>query len=495
MESIRLNLQNLEKIPASVKKPVYKKSDLNPSIIHIGLGHFHRAHQAVYLDELINRGLCSEGIFAINLIPDSFPVDAILKEQDYLYTLTTKNPKGETEARIIACLLGYINAAENKEPAIARIADEKTRLITLTVTESGYFYNKETGKPNINEAVVKWDYENPGNPKTAAGFLAAGLERRYRENKKPLTIMCCDNVPENGHVLKSSVMFYCEKHYKEIIPWVQDQVSFPSSMVDRITPGTTPVMIKELEEKFGIIDKWPVCAEDYIQWVLEDNFKTAVPDYKAAGVQIVEKAEPYEMMKMRLLNGSHSAMAYPGYLLGCRLVDEAVTHPLLSDFIRNRYMEEVTPTLEPVPGIDVNAYKNTLISRFSNKNISDTILRLTINSSTKIPNFIFNPLTDAVRNGTGYSAICFAVAAWARFLAGKDEQGNDIPFNDAKSPQMCAAAQTAQKDPNAFLVKAGLKNLSEAQFNSAAEIFKKYLDEIYQKGIEAALREFLANKD
>jgi mannitol 2-dehydrogenase len=418
-------------------------------------------------------------------------MEKILKEQDYLYTLIVKNPKGENDVRVIASLLGYMNAATNKLPAIARLADEKTSLVTLTVTESGYFYDKEKSKPNSNEADVKWDLENPDNPKTAAGFLAAGLKRRFIENRKPLTIMCCDNVPHNGKVLESSVLFYCEEHCKEIIPWIRDNVSFPSSMVDRITPGTTPLMIRELEENYFIQDNWPVCAEDFIQWVLEDNFKTAVPDYGAAGVQIVKDVEPYELMKIRLLNGSHSAMAYPCYLLGCRFVDEGMIHPLINNFIRNHYMEEVTPTLEPVPGIDINVYKDTLVSRFSNKNISDTILRLTSRSTGKVPGFQFIPLSDAVRKGFSHNAMCFSIAAWARFLNGKDEQGKDIPLDDPNYQQISREALNAQNDPKAFLIKAGLKNLSEAQIISVAETFKKHLVSIYQKGIKTALEEFL----
>ncbi|MDR0474473.1 MAG: mannitol dehydrogenase family protein [Treponema sp.] len=494
MESIKLNRNNLKKITGPVKVPSYSSAGLSPSIVHIGLGNFHRSHQAVYQDELLNRNLDKSGIFAVNLIPDSFPLGPIMEKQDNLYTLITKPPFAEAEIRIIGSIMGYLNISQSeaaKEAALARIAYEKTSIVSLTVTEGGYYFNKETFEPNPNEAAVQRDMENPQDPKTAAGFLAAALERRFRENRKALTVVCCDNVPQNGKVLQSSVMFFCREHRREILPWLEDNVSFPSSMVDRITPATTQALIEELETKYGISDEHPVCGEDFRQWVLEDNFKTQVPDYAACGVQLVKEVEPYELMKMRLLNGSHSALAYAGYLLGCRFVDEGITNPLLGNFIRNHYMEEVTPTLEPVPGINIKAYKDTLVSRFSNKNISDTILRLASQGTSKIPGFILNPLADTVRRQLPHSAMIFALASWARFLSGRDEQGKGILIEDENSPAICAAAGSAQRDPGTFLVTAGLKGLSETQFLSVAGDFKKQLDMIYQKGVKSSLEEFL----
>jgi mannitol 2-dehydrogenase len=303
--------------------------------------------------------------------------------------------------------------------------------------------------------------------------------------------MSCDNIPSNGTVLKNCVLFFCRELYPEIIPWVEDAVSFPCSMIDRITPGTTPALVKEVEDNYGVTDRWPVCGEDFRQWVLEDNFKTEVPRYGEAGVQIVKDAEPYELMKMRLLNGSHSALAYPSYLLGCRVVDEGITHPLINAFIRKHYMEEVTPVLPPVPGIDLSVYKDTLVSRFSNKNIRDTILRLAAEGTSKIPNFTLKPLSEAIRQGNPHGALIFALAAWARFLEGTDEQGKTIPLEDANGPAIAEAARKAANDPAGFLTVAGLKDLNAAQFSAAAANLKTSLDAIRGKGIKRALEEFL----
>ena len=491
MESIKLNQENLSRLQKNASVPGYDRKNLSPEIVHIGLGNFHRAHQAAFLDQLLERSLEKAGIFEINLISDAFPLAGILGGQDYLYTLVTKSSSGEKKVRISGAILGYLNAIANRKAALERIADEKTSLVTLTVTEGGYYYIKKTNQINSQDPAVRRDLANPGEPVTAAASLAAALALRYKAGRRPLTVMSCDNIPSNGEVLKNCVHFFCRELYPEICSWVEDQVSFPCSMVDRITPVTTGTLIKELEDEDGISDGWPVCGEDFIQWVLEDNFKTKVPRYGEAGVQIVRDVEPYELMKMRLLNGSHSAMSYPSYLLGLRMVDEGISNPLIKTFIRDHYMEQATPTLSPVPGIDLTAYKNTLVSRFSNKNIADTILRLNSEGSSKIPNFILKPLSEAIRKGLKHDAFIFALASWARFLEGKDEQGKPIPIEDINGPAITEPARKAASDPAGFLSAAGLEGLNSGQFTSASEQFKKSLDAIHGKGIKRALEEFL----
>jgi mannitol 2-dehydrogenase len=491
METIRLKRENLSRIAKPVTVPAYNREGLLPSITHIGLGNFHRSHEACYLDELLNRNLANAGIVEINLIPDSFPLGKILAEQDHLYTLITKGAEGQEEVRVIGSILDYINAPEDKQRALGRIADEGTKLVTLTVTEKGYYYDKVSGEPDLGEEAVRHDLAHPGDPFSAAGFLAAGLAARYRANRKPLTVMSCDNVPGNGKLLKKLVLYFCREAHPEILSWAGDNVSFPCSMVDRITPAATPLLARELEERYGIRDGWPVCAEDFRQWVLEDDFKTPVPGYEAAGVQLVKDAEPYELMKMRLLNGSHSALSYPAYLLGYRKVDEAMKDPLIRDFIRRHYMEEVTPTLKPVPGIGLDLYKDTLISRFSNSNISDTVARLASQGSSKIPSFMLNPLAETIRAGGPYGAIAFALASWARFLLGVDEEGGRIVPDDARGEELSEAAQHAGRQPGAFLKTAGLQNTGGGDLEALEKRFAASLESIKSKGMKRALEEFL----
>ena len=487
MESIKLNRNNLPRVNAAVSIPRYSRQDLSPSIVHIGLGNFHRSHQAAYLDELLEKGIEKRGIFGINLVPGAFPLEKILKEQDYLYTLITKDPFDDVKVRIAGSVMGYLNGAANRQAAIEHIADNGTALVTLTVTEKGYYFDRKTGEIDSSLKAVQNDLEHPEVPATAAATIARALALRYKTGRAPLTIMSCDNIPSNGRVLENCVLYYCENLYREIIPWVKDRVSFPCSMVDRITPVTTEALTKELEERYGICDRWPVCGEDFRQWILEDNFKTPVPPYEEAGVQIVKSAEPYELMKMRLLNGSHSALAYPSYLLGCRMVDEGIGNPLIKRFIRDCYMEEVTATLEPVQGIDLGSYKDTLISRFSNKNIGDTILRLCSEGSSKIPGFIAKPLSQAIRRGLPHKNMIFALAACARFYEGIDEQGIAIPLDDINSRTMSEAAQSAATNPETFLNLIGLNDLNADQTKNAAAEFKTALEKIRTKGIRAAL--------
>jgi len=489
MKAIKLTGANLSQIKTAAL-PSYDRKDLEPRIVHLGLGHFHRAHQAGYLEELLCRGLCRQGIFEMNLVPDSFPLRETLGAQDYLYTLMTKNPRGDRVLRVVGCITGYLNGSDRQEEAISRIASEETDLVTLTVTEGGYHYNNHTGDLLWDDPAVRQDLEHPREPATAAGYLAAALERRFKAKGAPLTILSCDNIPANGKVLRACVLSLCEKSFPEIIPWVEDRVSFPCSMVDRITPGTTPALVRELEQDFGIIDGWPVCGEDFRQWVLEDNFKTPVPPWAEGGVQIVRDVEPYELMKMRLLNGSHSALAFSGYLLGHRRVDEAMEDHLLRDFIRRRYMEEVTPTLEPVPGIDLDSYKDTLVSRFSNRNIGDTILRLASEGSSKIPNFVLKPLLDTVKGRLPNGAILLALAAWARFLQGTDEQGEAIPIQDANGPALSEAARRA--NPEGFLTAIGIQGVSPGELSSLAGRFQGCREEIRQGGMRGALEKFMA---
>jgi mannitol 2-dehydrogenase len=441
----------------------------------------------------LNRKLAKTGIIEINLIPDPFPLGKILAEQDHLYTLITKSADGKEDVRVIGSILDYINAPEAKQKALDRVVDETVQLVTLTVTEKGYYYDKASGDPDLKEEAVRHDLENPGDPVSAAGFLAAAIAGRYRTNREPLTVMSCDNIPANGKLLKKLVLYFCREVHPEILSWVEDNVGFPCSMVDRITPVTTPLVVRELEERWGIKDGWPVCAEDFRQWVLEDDFKTPVPDYEAAGAQIVKDAEPYELMKMRLLNGSHSALSYPGYLLGYRKVDEAIKDPLIRDFIRCRYMEEVTPTLKPVPGIDLGAYKDTLISRFSNSNISDTVQRLASQGSSKIPSFMLNPLSDAIRAGGRYEAIAFALASWSRFLSGVDEQGRPIALDDIRGEELSEAAKNALPQPAGFLKAAGLRDIGGGDMAALGEKFAASLENIKGKGMKKALEEFLGS--
>jgi mannitol-1-phosphate/altronate dehydrogenase len=504
MQTIKLNQVNLSSLSGKAALPLYARSGLVPRICHIGIGHFHRSHQAAYLNELLNRGLCDSGIAGINLAPDPYPLGNIARAQDYLYTLVSKKARGEEEVAVIGSLLSYTNVQDDAGAFEGWIPGQ-CGLITVTVTEKGYHYDAASGDMCWDHEPIQHDLAHPlkeralFKPQTLAGFLAARLALRYKTQRTPLTIMSCDNIPNNGKVLRRCVLAFCRALYPETVSWVEENIAFPSTMVDRITPGTTREAIEHVKEAYGIDDRWTVSCEDFRQWVVEDNFSTPVSgpggifplEYlEDAGVQLTGDVEPYELMKIRLLNGSHSALAYPSYLLGHRDVAEAVLDPLVGGFIRRRYMEEISATLEPVPGIDLSSYKDTLISRFSNRNIADTVLRLAQDGSRKIPNSILLPLVEAVNHRQKHDAVIFALAAWARFLEGTDEAGAPIPIDDTNGAAVAAAAEKAQETPEQFLKAIGLSGISEEAFAKLAGTFAVYLKEIHTQGIRGALQRF-----
>jgi mannitol-1-phosphate/altronate dehydrogenase len=495
MEAIQLNQDNLAKIRAPALVPAYDRGGIKPGIVHVGLGHFHRAHQALFLERLLNKGVTRAGLFEINLVKDTFPLAKIAGGQDYLYTLLTKSGDGAETVQIVGAVRGYSNAAENTESAIAKIAEAETCAVTMTITEKGYYW--ASGDLDWNAAALVHDLRHPDEPQSAAGVIAAALKRRYGKNGLPLSILSCDNFASNGKVLQSGVLSFCRRVYPELVSWVEDHIGFPCSMVDRITPNTTAETIQYLEKQYGIADPWAVCCEDYLQWVLEEDFRLPpnaafdLRSYAEAGVQLVKDVEPYELMKQGLLNGSHSALAYLAYLLGYADVAAAIEDSELRLFIRGCYMEEVVPTLLPVEGVDLVNYRDTLIDRFSNRNIGDTILRLAEDGSKKIPLFILKPLTRAIRAGKPCNALIFALSCWARFLEGTDEDGKLIPVKDPDGASVITAAKKAREDPEAFLQAAGIQGLDGNELAKLAEGFKNRLEQIWRQGVRKTLKEFL----
>jgi mannitol 2-dehydrogenase len=513
METITLNQANLARIGERLKVPGYDRRSLPARIVHIGLGFFHRAHQAAYIDGLLNRGRLGTGIFCINLVKDSYPLGEIARRQDHLYTLAARAGDGSEDVRVVGSILGYLNARDDPEKAVAMLASRETGVISLTVTEKGYHFDMARGDLAWDAVPLQRDLQNPGEPETMPGFLSAALDKRRREGGGPVTVMSCDNFPSNGKILKTAVLSFCKRAYPDLVPWIGEQVSFPLSMVDRITPAATPSLSDHLRERYGLEDRWAVGCEDFRQWVLEDRFDAGAgkPEGPAGnpegnpvaaslkrlgeeGVQLVKDVEPYELMKIRLLNGSHSALSYPAYLLGHREVAEAVRDPLIRRFIRSRYMEEISASLPPAPGMDFENYKDTLISRFSNRNIGDTVLRLASDGSKKIPNSVLDPLAELVRAGKAWASIAFALAAWARFLAGTDEQGRPIPLEDPNGGPLREAAQTAREDPERFLRIANVPMLPEGELGRLAEKLRASLDSVYRLGIRKALEEFLEDR-
>jgi mannitol 2-dehydrogenase len=498
-----------------VSVPTYDRAALlaaPPRILHLGLGTFHRAHQALYFDELLARGALDGGLFEINLVPDRLPLDAILQEQDYLYSALTRGADGSAALTICGAICGYLNAATGRSgaadgsglaEALERLAADGTALITATITEKGYYYDTARNAPDWAVDAVCHDLAHPEAPQSAAAIIARSLALRAERGGMPVTILSCDNFPENGRVLENCVAAFLKALYPAALPWVEANVAFPCSMVDRITPATDGSLVSLLRDEYGIEDQWPVGSEDYRQWVIEDKFAPRhdtgfnIHSLARVGVEIVPDVRDWELTKIRLLNGSHSALAYLSYLLGYRGVAEAIGDADVGRFIRKHYMEEISATLPAIPGLDLAAYKDTLIRRFGNPAIADTILRLAEDGSKKIPNAILAPLAETAAKGLPNRAIVFALAAWARFLRGADEAGESIPIVDPRGKELeeaaTEAAASVQKggDGGAFLRAIGLdENVMGRRLakQTLAQSFAEDLGGMERDGVRGALQ-------
>lgn len=483
---MKLKNENLESIASKgIKVPRYDKNSLERSIVHIGFGHFHRSHFLTYLDDLIGMGACGSGVFEVDLVPSDENFVKNLSAQDYLYSVLSLSGDGKKELRINGPVLGYANYASHPDLVLQALTSKETKLITMTITEKGYCYLDDKGEVDWDNPLIRHDLESSELPKTAIGILSLVLEKRFADGC-PVTIMSCDNVPENGVMLKKCILQFCARRYPDIVGWIDGSIAFPCTMVDRITPGTGASDIEFLQNEYGIEDLCAVHCEDFIQWVIEDKKCTEIPDFSRAGALVVADVKPYELMKIRLLNGSHSALSYPAYMMGITKVHEAALNPYIGAFIRKYYMEQISATLLPVPGVDLDLYKDKLIARFSNSYIGDNILRLASDGSKKIANAILRPLEEGLEKGYCVDALIFALSLWMYFYTYKDSSGNLMPIDDPKKDELSAAIC----DPMKFLEVAGLSSKTAADPLLKKEL-ERYLETISSIGVENAIKDFI----
>jgi len=451
MSMLPLAAENLPSLAAQVAVPAYDRSRLRVGIVHLGVGGFHRAHQAMYLDRLMDDGQAQDwAICGVGVLPSDRPMADALAAQDHLYTLVVKHPDGTLEPRVIGSLVDYLFAPDDPEAVLDRLADPATRIVTLTVTEGGYNIHPVTGRFRDDDEAVRNDLRPGAVPRTSFGLLTEALARRRERGIATFTGVSCDNIQGNGNAARNSLSAFAALRDPELGAWVSKEVRFPNSMVDRITPGTTDDDRKELAERFGVADRWPVVCEPFAQWVLEE-FPGERPPLEEAGVQLVRDVEPYELMKLRLLNASHQAVAYLGYLAGYRFVHEACSDPLFARFLRAYMDDEATPTLAPVPGIDLDDYKSTLIARFSSPAIRDTLARNATDTSDRITKFLLPVVRQNLERGGKVPLSAAVVAAWARYAEGVDEQGRPIEVVDPLRDPLMAAAAAQASDPLAFV--------------------------------------------
>ena len=447
-----LNARTLAYWRGRLPVPDYDRALVTPGVVHVGVGGFHRAHQAMYHDRLMNQGTALDwGICGVGVMAADRRMKQVLDAQDGLYTLVLKHSDGTYEPRVIGSIVQYLYAPDDPEAVIEKMAAESTRIVSLTITEGGYNVSDLTGEFDVTNPEVIGDLKPGAVPRTAFGLITEALRRRCKRGLPSFTVMSCDNLQDNGYRSKLAFTTFARLRDPELGEWVERQTRFPNSMVDRITPVTTDADRAEIRERFGIEDQWPVVCEPYTQWVLEDSFTAGRPRFEQAGVQVVDRVEPYELMKLRLLNGSHQAMAYFGYLAGYRLVHEAAQDPLFQAFLLGYMDKEATPTLAPVPGVDLDGYKYTLIERFSNPQIRDTIARLCADSSDRIPKWLLPVVREQLANGGEIRRSAGVVASWARYAEGVDEAGQPIEVVDRLRDSLMRLARRQREDPDAFI--------------------------------------------
>jgi mannitol 2-dehydrogenase len=462
-------------------------------IVHFGVGGFHRAHQAMYVDRLMNEGVALDwGICGVGVMPGDRRMAEVLAAQDGLYTLVVKHPDGRFEPRVIGSIVDYLFAPDDPEAVIERLADAGTRIVSLTVTEGGYNISDVTGEFDDSNPDVRADLEPGATPRTTFGLITEALARRRGRGETPFTILSCDNVQGNGDVARRSFAAFARLRDPALGDWVDREVRFPNCMVDRITPVTTDEDRAELVRRFGVDDQWPVMCEPFTQWVLEDRFE-ARPPLEDAGVQLVDDVEPYELMKLRLLNASHQGLCYFGYLAGYRLVHEVCQDPLFAEFLLAYMNAEATPTLEPVPGIDLGQYKPNLIERFSNGQVRDTVARLCAESSDRIPKWLLPVIRHNLDHGGEIALSAAIVASWARYAEGVDEDGQPIEVVDRLRDTVVTAAAEQRADPLAFLRNRELFGdlVDDERFTSA---YVSTLDSLHTKGARKTLEELMTGR-
>ncbi len=453
MTLLQLNQHNLTSIKSTLAVPSYNRDTIKAGIVHIGVGGFHRSHQAYYIHQLLNDSQNSEwGICGIGLRESDRNMNRVLQEQNCLYTLITQHPNGKENCEIIGSIIEYIFAIEKPQMAIDKMAHPDTKIVSLTITEGGYNFNQTTGDFDFDNSDVQHDLLNPDHPKTVFGFLAAALKKRKNAGISPFTILSCDNIQHNGDVAQKMLLSFVQRQDPDLSEWVEKEISFPNSMVDRITPVTPNSSIEFLKDNYQLKDEWPIVCEPYIQWVIEDNFCNGKPPLEKLAVQFVPDVTPYEKMKIRLLNAGHSVLGIPGAVYGHSTINECMEDKVLSSFMRQFMDKEVTPMLGTIEGIDLNEYKNSLEQRFANPNIKDGVGRICSESSAKLPKFLIPTIQENLSNSGSIKYGTFVLAVWAYYSHKQVSLSNkDIEIFDERKEELHNSAKQYDQDKLCFL--------------------------------------------
>ena len=488
-DPVNLSNINLSKLPEAVIRPTYDRSNLTPGIIHIGLGNFHRAHQAWYLHRLMQAGLAYDwAIVGAGVRSYDEAQRQKLAAQDYLTTLVELDPSGSS-VEVVGSMIDYIPVVEGSGPLIRRMADPAIRIVSMTVTEGGYYIDPSSKGFDAGHVDMQHDAENPESPRTAFGAIIAALALRCASGSGPFTVQSCDNLQGNGVILRQTVVSLARLSDPDLADWINDNCSFPNSMVDCIVPATGPQELALVREH-GIADAVPVTHENFRQWVIEDDFCAGRPAWERVGATITDQVHDYEAMKIRILNGGHQVISDPGEILSIGTISGCMEHPPIGPLFRKVALKEIAPHVRPVPGMTPEAYVDLIARRFSNPRIVDTTRRVAFDGSSRHTGFVLPVIRDALAANAPIEGLALTEALWARMCEGTREDGSVIEPNDPMWDTLKEAANAAKDDPIRWLEQRMLYGdlADNAHFT---EVFSNWLVKIWSSGVEAALSDYL----
>jgi mannitol 2-dehydrogenase len=486
---IKLSLASVRGLNAKVSVPRYARSSLTPGILHFGVGNFHRAHLAVYMDDLFNVGLNHDwAIIGAGVMPHDEVVCEKLAAQDFLTTVVEQDAN-VSSARVTAAMIDFIPPSQRAR-LIETLASPAIRIVSLTVTEGGYMINPSTGRFDPSHPALQRDAGNPDDPTSVFGLILLGLKKRRAKGLTPYTVMSCDNLPHNGAVTRNAVVGLARLMDQELAGWIEANVAFPNAMVDRITPATSDRERMLAQQMFGVDDNWPVFCEEFKQWVVEDHFTAGRPAFEKVGAEFVADVTPFEYMKIRILNGGHAVLAYAGGLLDVHFVHEAMQHPLIHAFFEKIEQTEIIPTVPPVPNTDIASYARLIDRRFSNPKIGDTIRRLAFDGSNRQPKFIVPVIADNLQAGRSIEGLALESAFWCKYCAGVTDSGRVIDPNDPIWDRLQPLALAARSNPVVWLAMDDIYGDvgKDERFRAA---FSKWLNMLWREGTAATLNSYV----
>jgi mannitol 2-dehydrogenase len=487
---VKLSNAALVNLGRDIAVPRYDRSKLAAGLVHFGIGNFHRAHQAVYLDELFSAGRDHDfAIVGAGVRDTDVLVREKLQEQGWLTTVVEQEA-ARTRAHVIGPHIDFVRPGD-ATTLLDVLARPQIRIVSMTITEGGYYISPATQEFDSNHPDIVADARSIVAPKTVFGLIVAGLARRRAAGVQPFTVMSCDNIPGNGHVSENAVAGLADLVDPDLARWIRTNVAFPNSMVDRITPATTDRERTTLRDQYGVEDNWPVFCEEFKQWVLEDKFIAGRPALETVGVTFTPDVAPYELMKIRILNGGHAAIAYPAGLLDIHFVHEAMADSQIAAFLERLTTREIVPVVPPPPGVDLNDYKALIARRFANPKIEDTIARLCFDGSNRQPKFILPTVVDRLKTGADVAGLALVSALWCRYCYGDSESGKRIAPNDPSWTRLQEAAQRARTDARAFLEMRDIFG-EAAQSPAYVAAFSAALAGLWTHGVRSTLARYLA---